>query len=112
MMSNLNYTSTQRAHQLSLFDPAEEAALYLPPMGGYFALLTSQTSEKKCQSLHPVSQLETALRILDPKRDSWISQTQFWTPLRRVVNVKSLSLNFLDVDYYKTNGGLGARQDA
>lgn len=103
MMSNSNYTSTQRAHQLSLFDPAEEAALYLPPMGGYFALLTSQTSGKKCQSLHPVSQLETVLRILDPKRDSWISQTQFWTPLRRVVNVKSLSLNFLDVDYYKTN---------
>lgn len=101
MMSNSDYTSTQRAHQLSLFDPAEEAALYLPPMGGYFALLTAQESGRKCQSLHPVSQLETVLRILDPKRDSWISQAQFWTPLRRVVNVKSLSLNFLDVDYYK-----------
>ena len=72
-------------------------------MGGYFALLTAQESGRKCQSLHPVSQLETVLRILDPKRDSWISQTQFWTPQRRVVNVKSLSLNFLDVDYYKTN---------
>lgn len=93
----------QVPRQLNLFDSAEEAALYLPPMGGYFALLTAQESGRKCQSLHPVSQLETVLRILDPKRDSWISQTQFWTPQRRVVNVKSLSLNFLDVDYYKTN---------
>ena len=99
-----NYTNLSSASpQLLLFDPADEAALYLPPTGGYFALLTEKASGAKHQDLYPVLQLETVLRLLDPKCDSWISQAQFFTPLRRILNVKSLSLSFLDIDYYKGN---------
>lgn len=99
-MSELNYSNHLT---LPLFDPSDEAALYLPPTGGYFALLTARSSGAKHQDLYPVSQLETVLRLIDPKYDSWISQAQFWTPQRRILNVKSLSLSFLDVDYYKGN---------
>lgn len=99
MKDYINSSST--SSQLSLFDPAQEAGLYLPPMGGYFALLTAHPSGAKKQRLYPVSQLENVLRLVDPRFDSWISQAQFWTPLRRVLNVKSICLNFLDVDYYK-----------
>lgn len=99
-MSELNYSNHLT---LPLFDPSDEAALYLPPTGGYFALLTARASGAKHQDLYPVSQLETVLRLIDPKYDSWISQAQFWTPQRRILNVKSLSLSFLDVDYYKGN---------
>lgn len=97
-----NYTSQPASpQQLPLFDPYEEAALYQPPNGGYFALLTAQPSGAKHQRLYPVDQMETVLGLIDPKRDSWISQAQFWSARRRILNVKTLSLTFLDVDYYK-----------
>lgn len=98
-----NYINLAASHpqQLLLFDPADEAALYLQPMGGYFALLVVQADGTKRQELYPVSVLEQVLLLLDLKRDSWISQAQFWTALRRVLNVKSLCLTFLDIDYYK-----------
>lgn len=89
---------------LPLFDSAEEAAQYIPPAGGFFALLTQDENGRKHQNSYPVSSLHTVLGLLDPRRDSWISQAVFWTPKRRVVNTKSLSLNFLDIDYYKNDG--------
>lgn len=98
-----NYIETSR--QLPLFEPLDEASLYLPPNGGYFALLTAGSDGKKHQKSYPVSELETALQLIDPRRDSWISQAIFWTSARRVANVKSLSLSFLDIDYYKADMG-------
>ena len=98
-----NYIETSR--QLPLFEPLDEASLYLPPNGGYFALLTAGSDGKKHQKSYPISELETALQLIDPRRDSWISQAIFWTSARRVANVKSLSLSFLDIDYYKADMG-------
>ena len=98
-----NYIETSR--QLPLFEPIDEASLYLPPNGGFFALLTAGSDGKKHQKSYPISELETALQLIDPRRDSWISQAIFWSSARRVANVKSLSLSFLDIDYYKADMG-------
>ena len=41
------------------------------------------------------------LDLLDPNRDTWISQASFYQRNRRVVNLKAVGLSFLDIDCYK-----------
>jgi len=87
--------------QLPLFNPIDEASLYLPQNGGYFSLLVRGEEGKILQHSYPVKELARVLSLIDVGRDTWISQAQFWTTLRRVVNVKSISTAFLDIDSYK-----------
>lgn len=87
--------------QLPLFNPADEVALYQPQHGGYFSLLVKVETGKIHQHSYPVSELPRVLALVDAMRDTWVSQGQFWTPLRRVVNLKSISLAYLDIDCYK-----------
>ena len=87
--------------QLPLFNPADEVALYQPQHGGYFSLLVRVETGKIHQNSYPVSELPRVLALVDALRDTWVSQGQFWTSMRRVVNLKSISLAFLDIDCYK-----------
>ena len=94
--------------QMSLFSPAEEAGLYhRVDSGGYFSVLTALEGGRKIQRSYPTAQMPVVLRLIDANRDTWISQAEFWSPLRRVVNVKSISSCFVDIDFYKTEWGVG-----
>ena len=89
--------------QLSLFNPADEVSLYQPQIGGFFSLLKRIGPGTVIQHSYPVRDLERVLSLVDVRSDTYVSQAQFWTPFRRVVNVKAVSLVFLDVDCYKAS---------
>ena len=89
--------------QLSLFNPADEVSLYQPQLGGFFSLLKRTAPGTVIQHSYPVRELERVLSLVDVLSDTYVSQAQFWTPFRRVVNVKAVSLVFLDVDCYKAS---------
>lgn len=89
-------------YQVPLFSPADEAGFYhCPDSGGYFSLLTSLEGGRKVQHSYPTLKMPVVLSLIDANRDTWISQAEFWSSLRRVVNVKSIGLAFLDIDFYR-----------
>ena len=89
-------------YQVPLFSPADEAGFYhRPDSGGYFTLLTSLEGGRKVQHSYPTLKMPVVLSLIDANRDTWISQAEFWSSLRRVVNVKSIGLAFLDIDFYR-----------
>lgn len=89
-------------YQIPLFSPADEAGFYhRPDSGGYFSLLTSLEGGRKVQRSYPTLKMPVVLGLVDANRDTWISQAEFWSSLRRVVNVKSIGLAFLDIDFYR-----------
>lgn len=89
-------------YQVPLFSPADEAGFYhRPDSGGYFSLLTSLEGGHKVQHSYPTLKMPVVLSLIDANRDTWISQAEFWSSLRRVVNVKSIGLAFLDIDFYR-----------
>lgn len=96
-----NYINTSAASlQLSLFDAADEASLYLQAEG-YFALLMTTPSGGKRQGLYPTSQTVQVHRNLPWLTDIWTSQAVYWSRNRCAANVKCIDLSFLDIDYYK-----------
>lgn len=97
---------TRQQLSLPLTTPLEEASLYLNN-SGYFSVLVRTADRKMRQHSYPLEQLPCVLRNLDPNVDTWISQAVFWSSKRAVVNVKSLGLVFLDIDYYSTPWGEG-----
>ena len=72
----------------------------------YFALLSarSDTAQKK-QYCFPVEKMDWVIDHLDVKADTWISQSTFFAPSRRIVCLSGISSLFLDLDYYKTDWG-------
>ena len=72
----------------------------------YFALLSarSDTAQKK-QFCFPVEKMDWVIDHLDVKADTWISQSTFFVPSRRIVCLSGISSLFLDLDYYKTDWG-------
>lgn len=72
----------------------------------YFALLSarSDTAQKK-QFCFPVEKMDWVIDHLDVKADTWISQSTFFVPSRRIVCLSGISSLFLDLDYYKTDLG-------
>ena len=95
--------------QLNLFNFAEkEANLYHsnPASRGYFSILQARSNGTVKQRSFPVSELSKVLSTLDLlDGDIWISQAEFWSSCRRLVNLKSLSSSFLDIDGYKSEIG-------
>ena len=88
-------------YQIPLFSSADEAELYhCNGSDGYFSLLVKRNGQMR-QSSYPVKKMATVLDMVDVNMDTWISQAEFRSSLRRVVNVKSIGLGFLDIDYYK-----------
>ncbi len=92
----------QQAAQLALFDQRQEANTYHDAgRRGFFSLLTSQHNGDKRQSSHPLSEMATVLGMVDPTRDTWLSQAEFFRPNRRVVNLLRIGLLFVDLDTYR-----------
>ncbi len=88
-------------YQIPLFSSADEAELYHSNgSDGYFSLLVKRNGQMQ-QSSYPVGQMATVLDRVDVNADTWISQAEFWSRYRRVVNVKSVGLSFIDLDFYK-----------
>lgn len=87
--------------QLPLFDATAEAECYHSTAAhGFFALLTD-THGRKRQSSHRLSDMPLVLDLLDPHRDTWLSQAEFDRPNRRIAHLLRLSLLFTDLDTYR-----------
>src|SRR5690606_40899275 len=85
------------AAQLALFGPAEEAAAYHDPRRpGFFSLLVDVDGQKR-QSSHLLANMPTVLELIDPRRDTWMTQAEFILPNRRVVNLARVGLLFADL---------------
>jgi hypothetical protein len=56
----------------------------------------------KIQQSYRLSDMPRVIEALDPNRDTWISQAEFFRPNRRVVYLLRLNLCFVDLDTYKT----------
>lgn len=92
---------------LPLFSAVEEASLFHEQARtGYFSLLVQQRS-KMAQSSHPLSKMDKILPLVDPLRDTWISQAEFIRPNRRVVNLARIGLLFADLDTYRLSWSVG-----
>ena len=88
-------------YQVPLFSSLGEAELYhCSDSGGYFSVLTGVNGRKR-QKSYPTTQMATVLSLIDVNVDTWISQAEFWSSLRRVVNMKSIGLAFVDLDFYR-----------
>ena len=100
----MNYTST--ISQLKLFSPLEEVACYQnSKQYGYFSVLVGYPDGKR-QTSYPLEHMPTVLELLDTTKDTWVSQACFYKPNRRVVNLKSIGLAYLDIDCYKLDWAL------
>ncbi|MCO1374689.1 replication protein (plasmid) [Burkholderia multivorans] len=87
--------------QLRLFSADDEAATYHDTARqGFFSLLVA-TGEGKKQDSYRLSQMPEVLGMLDPSRDTWLSQAEFTKPNRRVVNLARIGLLFADLDTYR-----------
>jgi hypothetical protein len=56
----------------------------------------------KIQKSYRLSDMPRVIEGLNPNRDTWISQAEFFRPNRRVVYLLRLNLCFVDLDTYKT----------
>lgn len=92
----------QKSDQLALFS---EPSQYhdTDAETAFFALLRGVDGGRKEQQSYPVCSMAEVLRNLDPTRDTWISQAEFWTRTRRLVHLLRLGLMFTDLDTYKVN---------
>ena len=97
-----------RKVETDLLFPKEEIAFLQQncKKDAYFALLSarSDTAQKK-QYCFPVEKMDWVIDHLDVKADTWISQSTFFAPSRRIVCLSGISSLFLDLDYYKTDWG-------
>ena len=87
-----------------VFDGLGEAELYHEPQGrGFFSVLWHDENEqRKRQQSYRVTDMPKVIQLLPRDRDTWISQAEFFLPNRRLVNLTSLALQFVDVDYYNS----------
>ena len=97
----------QSAHQLSLFSGAEEAQMFHDSeRNGFFSILVDVNGIKR-QSAHRLGDMPTVLGLIDPNRDTWLSQAEFFQPNRRIVNLARIGLLFADLDTYRTDWAAG-----
>lgn len=73
---------------------------------GFFSVLVGG-EKKKLQSSHRLTDMPTVLKLVDTKRDSWLSQGEFVVPNRRVVNLARIGLLFSDLDTYNCEWAKG-----
>ena len=94
------------AGQLQLLPPESEADYYhQSDKFGFFSLLFGSSMDRhrntKQQKSWPVPKMAQVLSMLDPNRDTWLSQAEFCRPNRRVVNLARVGLLFVDLDTYR-----------
>ncbi len=97
----------QSAYQLPLFSGADEAQMF-HDIGnhGFFSILVDVHGVKR-QSSHRLIEMPTVLNRIDKRRDTWISQAEFTSPNRRVVNLARIGLLFADLDTYRMDWAVG-----
>ena len=105
----LSYDRGESGVQPMLFSANEPALYQDDTKTGYFSILikSGTGSGMKIQTSHPLEHLQFVLSALDPNRDTWISQASFFKKNRRVVNLKSVGLSFLDIDCYRLSWAKG-----
>ncbi|KLC12431.1 replication protein [Xanthomonas perforans] len=92
---------TRSSAQLALFDPDDEARSYHDAARwGYFSLLVGQGSQRK-QDSYKLAMMPTVLSMVDPTRDTWLSQAEFDRGCRRIVHLLRIGLLFADLDTYR-----------
>ena len=92
-------------------DSTTEAGSYLDQRQyGYFSLLIQQPKRKQ-QVSYRLTDLHQVLPLVDPNKDTWISQAEFLLPNRRVVNLARIGLLFLDVDTYRMPWAQGRKPE-
>ena len=81
---------------------------------GFFSLLVRPTSDEDSQGGKKPALRQRSFRLerlpfvldhLDPTRDSYLSQGEFFRPNRRVINLLRISTCFVDLDVYRTDLG-------
>lgn len=86
--------------QLQSFVPLQEHDHYHDAgKFGFFSILSNNDHGKK-QHSYPLSFLPKIRTLIDPRKDTYISQGEFYKPNRLLVNLARLGLLFLDLDYY------------
>lgn len=63
------------------------------------------------QNSYPLHMLPEIVSAIDPRLNSYISQSEFTKPNRRIVNLWRLGVLWLDMDTYKTAWGAGRDPD-
>jgi len=107
--------TSQFTQQPRLFSAVDEAMLFHSnnASGGFFAhLARTNDTGKLLQRCYPVRDLQEVLQLIDTKRDNYLSVAEFWSPKRRVVNVKSVEELFCDVDCDGMSWTLGRKPEA
>lgn len=98
--------------QIKLFDRELEARAYHDTgRPGFFSILVDVRGEKR-QSSHRLIEMPTVLGLIDPTRDTWLTQAEFIRPNRRVVNLARIGLLFADLDTYRIPGLTGRTPEA
>lgn len=92
--------------QLELFEAKHyinKETLYKAPYNAFFALLygNKAVNRKYRQKIYEVEQLPFVLKNLYYDWDNYISQGIFYKPNRRIVNLWSIGLCYVDLDTYK-----------
>lgn len=90
--------------QLEIFNAFDEARCYHDSTRhGFFSLLvaTDRGGNKKKQESYRLATMPMVLGQLDFSRDTWMSQAEFISPNRRVVNLARIGLLFADLDTYR-----------
>ncbi|MHB1643386.1 MAG: hypothetical protein ACYCS8_12130, partial [Acidithiobacillus sp.] len=67
---------------------------------------------KANQQSYPLHMLPEVVSAIDPRLNSYITQSEFAQPNRRIVNLWRLGVVWLDMDTYKTPWGTERSQDA
>lgn len=96
---NENYVLRPSETQPLLFE--ESMYYHSTNRPGFFALLSAYAnSSAKQQRSYRMELLPQVLTLIDPSRDAYISQAEFFKPNRRVVNLWRIGLCYVDIDYY------------
>jgi hypothetical protein len=66
---------------------------------GFFAVL-SKIDNKTVQNWFRLDRLPDILSLINPEKDTYISQNDFFKPNRSITNIVRLNLLFVDLDYY------------
>ena len=95
-----------KLNQLELFEAKHyinKEILYKAPYNAFFAILYGNKAKNKSyrQKIYEVEQLPFVLKNLYYDWDNYISQGIFYKPNRRIVNLWSIGLSYVDLDTYK-----------
>ena len=91
---------TQKEFVLSVIEPYAEPTWYLNDADdGFFFIMKKNEDLDFVTEAYPVHRLEEVLSLhQNSNRDVWISQATFYRTRRTVENVRSVGLNFVDID--------------